>query len=100
MQRGEWRRLTAEHITTVEELCPKIASSTLFCGRFSPHIAQQIEEHLGEQAIILKGTLRRAGFLAELGWRRLERGDLDHPITLKPLYLRHPAITTPKREKR
>lgn len=100
MQRGEWRRLTAEHITTVEELCPKIASSTLFCGRFSPHIAQQIEEHLGEQAIILKGTLRRAGFLAELGWRRLERGDLDHPTTLKPLYLRRPAITTPKVEKR
>jgi len=100
LQSGEWRRLIAEHITTVEELCPKIASMTLFCGRFSPHIAQQIEEHLGERAIVLKGTLRRAGFLAELGWKRLEKGERDHPTTLQPLYLRRPAITTPKREKR
>jgi len=98
LQKGKWRRLIAEHITTVEELCPKIASRTLFCGRFSPHVAQQIEEHLGKRAVVLKGTIRRAGFLAELGWRRLKKGDVDHPTTLQPLYLRRPAITTPKRE--
>jgi tRNA threonylcarbamoyl adenosine modification protein YeaZ len=100
LQKGKWRRLIAEHITTVEELCPKIASRTLFCGRFSPHVAQQIEEHLGKRAVVLKGTIRRAGFLAELGWRRLKKGDVDNPTTLQPLYLRRPAITTPKREKR
>ncbi len=100
VQNGEWQRLVAEHITTVEQLCPKIVSRTLFCGRFSPHIAQQIAERLGEQAVILPGMLRRAGFLAELGWKRLEMGDLDHPATLQPLYLRRPAITTPRKEKR
>jgi len=100
LQKGKWRRLIAEHITTVEELCPKIVSRTLFCGRFSPHIAQQIEEHLGKRAVVLKGTIRRAGFLTELGWSRLKKGDVDHPTTLQPLYLRRPAITTPKREKR
>ena len=100
LQKGKWRRLIAEHITTVEELCPKIASRTLFCGRFSPHVAQQIDEHLGKRAVVMKGTIRRAGFLAELGWRRLEKGDVDHPTTLQPLYLRRPAITTPNREKR
>lgn len=100
LQKGEWQRLVGEHITTVEELCLKLASRTLFCGRFSPDIAQQIEERLGEEAVILNGTLRRAGFLAELGWRRLERGDLDHPTTLQPLYLRRPAITAPRTEKR
>lgn len=100
LREGEWQRLIVEHITTVEELCPKIAQSTLFCGRFSPDIAQQIEQKLGERAIVLKGTLRRAGFLAELGWRRLKMGEIDHPATLQPLYLRRPSITTPRAGKR
>ena len=100
MQNGEWQKIVAEHITTVDELCSKIASMTIFCGRFSSHTAKQIAEHLGERAVILPGTLRRAGFLAELGWRRLERGDLDHPATLQPLYLRRPAITTPRTDRR
>jgi tRNA threonylcarbamoyladenosine biosynthesis protein TsaB len=100
LRNGKWQRLMAEHITSVEELCPKIAQSTLFCGRFSPTTSQQIERQLGERAIILKGTLRRAGFLAQLGWRRLELGDYDQPATLQPLYLRRPAITTPRVGKR
>ena len=37
--------------------------------------------------------LRRAGFLAELGWRRLKRGDYDNLSALEPLYLRRPHIT-------
>ena len=100
LQGDEWQRLMAEHITTVEELCHKASSRTIFCGRFSPHIAQQIEGLLGAQAVILSGTLRRAGFLAELGWRRLERGDYDHHATLQPLYLRRPAVTTKRETKR
>ena len=35
---------------------------------------------------------RRAGVLAELGWRRLEAGYGVPPAALEPLYLREPAI--------
>jgi len=100
LQAGEWRKLIEEHITTVDELWPKIASRTLFCGRIPPHVAQVLQERLGERALILKSTLRRAGFLAELGWRRLEKGEIDHPATLQPLYLRRPAVTTKRETKR
>jgi tRNA threonylcarbamoyladenosine biosynthesis protein TsaB len=31
--------------------------------------------------------LRRAGALAEIGWRRWKRGDIDDPVTLEPTYL-------------
>ena len=96
LQDGKWRRLMAEHITTIAQLCTKIAERTIFCGRFSPDTAQQIERELGQQAIVTREALRRAGFLAQLGWRRLEAGDHDHPTTLQPLYLRRPAITTPR----
>ncbi len=93
LQNGDWQRLIAEHITTTEKLCANISTETIFCGRFSPDIAQQIEQRLGKRAIILKG-LRRAGFLAEPGWRRLKMGETDNPATLQPLYLRPPSVTT------
>lgn len=97
LQNGNWQRLIVEHITTVEELCAKIATKTIFCGRFSPDIARHIEKCLGNRAIILKG-LRRAGSLAELGWRRLKMGETDNPATLQPLYLRSPSVTTKSRK--
>ncbi len=100
MQDSEWQKIVSEHITTVDALCPHIVSRTLFCGRFSPSTAKRIAENLGERAVILPGTLRRAGFLAELGWKRLERGERDDVATVQPLYLRRPAITKPKKGKR
>ncbi len=100
LQEGEWRQLIEEHITTVEGLCPQIAHRTLFCGRVPPHVAQELQERLGERALILESTLRRAGFLAKLGWLRLEKGEIDHPTTLQPLYLRRPAVTAKRETKR
>jgi len=35
--------------------------------------------------------LRRAGFLAELGWQRLKDGRADDPATLTPIYLQYPV---------
>ena len=37
-------------------------------------------------------SLRRAGYLAELGYERLERGEVDDPATLSPIYLHRPKI--------
>ena len=99
----EWHQLIEEHITTVEELCESISSKTVFCGRFSERsydFARRIEELMEEKAVILDNTFCRAGFLAELGYRRLERGERDDVATVQPLYLRHPSITKPKRGKR
>jgi len=40
--------------------------------------------------------LRRASYLATLGWRRLSKGERDDPAALQPLYLRQPPITQRK----
>ena len=37
-------------------------------------------------------NVRRAGLLAELGWRRFSEGGAQPPAALEPLYLREPAI--------
>lgn len=97
---GEWRMLVAEHITTVEDLCRRIDSTTIFCGRFPAEVADRIRELLGERAVVKSDALRRAGYLAELGWRRLSQGDTDDAATLQPEYLRRPPITTPRKDKR
>ena len=95
---GEWRQLIAEHLTTVDALCSQITTKTVFCGEFVPSIATDLKKQLKQKAIILPPAagLRRAGFLAELGLKRIEAGDYDNPTTLQPLYFRGPSITKPK----
>jgi len=95
---GEWRRVTAEHITTVDTLCRKIKSRTVFCGELTPVIIDTLTERLGLKAVIPPpaSRLRRAGFLAELGLKRLQIGDYDQTATLQPIYPRRPQITQPK----
>jgi len=97
-KQNKWDQLTAEHITTVDNLCLQIKTKTLFCGEFVPSIAPQLRKQLRQKAIISTSAarLRRAGFLAELGQKRMDAGDYDNPDTLQPLYLRRPAITEPK----
>ncbi len=97
-----WCQLVAEHITTIDTLCSQTTTKTIFCGDFIPLIATQLKKQLRQKAIILSpaARLRRAGFLAELGLKRLEAGDYDNPATLQPLYLRRPSITKPKRNVR
>jgi tRNA threonylcarbamoyladenosine biosynthesis protein TsaB len=97
---GDWRRLAEERITTIDELAKQIDTTTIFCGRFPEEAATRLVELLGEKAIVYNKTMRRAGFLAELGWRRLERGENDDIATLQPLYLRRPAISKPREKKR
>ncbi|MBI2847574.1 MAG: tRNA (adenosine(37)-N6)-threonylcarbamoyltransferase complex dimerization subunit type 1 TsaB [Chloroflexi bacterium] len=98
MTEGKWSQLVPEHITTVEALCAGIKDKTVFCGEFISAISDKLRDMLGEKAVLLSpaANWRRAGFLAELGIKRLESGDHDNPVTLQPLYLRSPAITQPK----
>ena len=103
MDGGEWRQLVEEHVTTVEELYDEARLKTVFCGRFSegsPGIARRVEELLGDKAVVMDNTFCRAGVLAGLGYKRLERGQRDDVATVQPLYLRRPAITKPKKGKR
>ena len=95
---NQWRQIIAQHITTVDSLCSQITGKTIFCGEATPAILEQIKDKLGQKAIIppMVSRLRRAGFLAELGVKRLEAGDCENPATLQPIYLRRPPITKPK----
>ena len=94
----EWHHLEEEHVSTIDVLCQQTLQETLFCGEISPALANEIRKFLGRQAIIPQAIarLRRAGFLAILGWQKLSEGRQDNIASMEPLYLRPPHITKPK----
>lgn len=96
---GKWSRILEEGIIAPESLLAEVKGRTIFCGSIPREVALQLTESLGKRALIVAGAawMRRAGYLAELGWRRLEQGDFVHSPTLQPLYLRKPSITTSRR---
>lgn len=86
-----WQRREGPFLTTWEDLLVSIIQPTLLCGEIDEKGFHLIEG-LGEQVTVLSSAhcLRRAGFLAELAWERVRRGETDDPATLAPLYLNWP----------
>ncbi|MCD6358360.1 MAG: tRNA (adenosine(37)-N6)-threonylcarbamoyltransferase complex dimerization subunit type 1 TsaB [Dehalococcoidia bacterium] len=101
IQEGKWLQLTKEHITTVTKLLSETPEDTIFCGEITPSVETELKNAFGEKASIshLTDQMCRANLIAQLGWRRLSKGDLDNPTSLQPLYLRRPPITKPKASK-
>jgi universal bacterial protein YeaZ len=95
---NEWHCLKEEHPTTVDVLCQQIEQKTLFCGEIPSEIVDELRQKLGKRAIIPQAFIgwRRAGFLAMLGWQKLNKGERDDPTTLQPLYLRPPQYNETK----
>lgn len=97
---GGWKSIETEHLTTIEKLCENIKGKTVFCGEITPVLIEKIEATLGDIAVIpeFNGRLRRPGYLASLGWKRLKEGLTDNLSTVQPVYLRQPPITQRKKK--
>lgn len=94
---NKWQCLEAENINTVKNLCRRIKQKTLFCGEIPSAVISEIQQNLGNQAIISpSNNFSRVSSLAILGWRKLNKGEQDDPVTLQPIYLRPPNITKPR----
>lgn len=90
--RGRWRRRGSYQLATLDQVCDEVAQPTLFCGEIEAADADRIRERLGADALLATpaASLRRAAYLAELGWQRLGRGDADDASQLSPIYLKQP----------
>lgn len=89
---GEWRLREGPDLTTWSALVEETDSPTLFCGEVNVAGADALAT-LGNLAVLLPAAarLRRASFLAEIAWRRLNQGKTDDPAKLAPIYLQHPV---------
>ena len=87
-----WQTQETPTIESWDELLPKLEGRVTFAGEISAQAAKKIKTvNKAFQIAPAAVSVRRAGYLAELGWRRLRADDLDDAQTLAPIYLRDPA---------
>lgn len=87
---GGWQPSGRLEVLTAAELNAAIHRPTLVCGELDEEERRLLARkrknvHLASPA----HCARRPGFLAELGWLRLQAGQVDAPDTLAPIYLHH-----------
>lgn len=85
---GAWVAQGEPVVLDAKDLVKTIESPTLICGELSED-ARTIIGRRWKNAVIIppERCLRRAGYLAALGWARLSAGEFDDPISLSPIYL-------------
>ena len=87
-----WQASERANIESWDTFLPKLEGRVTFAGEITPQAAKKIKSADKTYQIALPATaVRRAGYLAELGWHRLRADDVDDPQTLTPIYLRDPA---------
>ena len=88
VQGDTWVAQDEPCVADAKELVRTIETPTLICGELSQE-ARTIIGRRWKNAIIAppERCLRRAGFLAALGWVRIQAGDADDPVSLAPIYL-------------
>jgi len=78
-------------------LLAQIEGPATFAGEISPEAAKLLRAASGKapagklKTVAAPLSVRRAAFLAEIGWKRLRRGQTDDAADLAPVYLRDPA---------
>ncbi len=90
---GGWASQAPFRLSTVAEMAASIVRPTTFAGELLPADQETLMQALGRaRAHFLPPalTMRRAGFLAELAWRRFANGEADDLATLNPIYLHEP----------
>ena len=97
---GRWIQEEAPHLVDPPDLASLVLGRTLLAGEWRPQWLEALRQARGELICVPSAAfnLRRAGFMAELAWRRIQIGQADDLASLQPLYLRKPAITVSRRE--
>ncbi len=92
-----WRELSSPRLSSPGELAAAVLGPTLFVGEVDDELAALLVSATEGRAVVAAGTasIRRAGWLAELGWSRLQAGAQAEAALLRPIYLRPPAIDPP-----
>ncbi len=90
----EWRRTSDYKNVSLSELSDLLTGPAYVVGELNPSMVQELESRVGEIVTIAPpaAALRRAAYIAELAWRRKQRGDLgDNIADLQAIYLASPA---------
>jgi tRNA threonylcarbamoyladenosine biosynthesis protein TsaB len=93
---GGWAAQEPPRLSTVPELANTVVRPLMFVGEVSTADRETLISWAGRSRVNFLPpalTLRRGGYLAELGWTRFEAGESDDPAALSPIYLQQPDGT-------
>jgi tRNA threonylcarbamoyladenosine biosynthesis protein TsaB len=91
------KELAPAQLAFPEDLPSRVPAGSLFCGEVDGELSRLLLDHDPTGRIAMgAASVRRAGFLAELAWRRYARGERAQGGFVEPLYLREPQITKAK----
>ena len=96
---GILSQITDETISDPVEFMASIPPKALICGEGLEKFGDVLRISSHNQATFAFPYLpsQRVASLASLAWQRFHTGDVESANTLRPLYLRRPTITPPKR---
>ncbi len=91
-----WMPAGTAEITTWDNLVANTTQDTLVAGEINAQ-GRDLLESSTAPVTIAPGvvSLRRAGYLAEIAWQRINAGQTDDPHTLTPIYLHQPGVPHP-----
>ena len=87
-EQNTWVPIGDTEVLTPRELLGRVRKTTYICGELN-QADRRILSRKHKKVILASPalSLRRPGFLAELGWRRWQSGAVDDPATLSPIYI-------------
>lgn len=95
-QDGAWFAAAPAEIVAWDTLAQAIEQETLFAGELDETGRIRLSAAAYPvQFVSGAHGLRRAGFLAEIAWKRLKAGDTGDPANVTPIYLHLPGVPHP-----
>jgi tRNA threonylcarbamoyladenosine biosynthesis protein TsaB len=90
--RGKWRQRGGIQLTTLDGLVERLTGRCLVCGELGREDVDYVLERTESDILFSTPSqaMRRPACLAELAWRRFERGEQDDIVSLSPIYLHTP----------
>ena len=87
IRRSRWANDGNVEVYTAETLSEAIKEPTLLTGEFDADSRAVFRKNKNIRMSAPAASLRRAGYLAELGWRLFEKGEIPPVASLSPIYL-------------
>jgi tRNA threonylcarbamoyladenosine biosynthesis protein TsaB len=83
----ECTRVESPRLATVDQLVGILLEPTLVIGELGIEVRTRLERETPASLASIASSVRRGGFLAELGWRRAQAGDPGDPQSVDAIYV-------------
>lgn len=89
-QDGGWKASGAIEVLNPNELAERLTTATLVCGELTTQERALIIQKCPNAILATPSqSLRRTAYLAEIAWQRWQKGQVDDPESLVPIYLHY-----------